>query len=371
MFGPITHLRVTGVVILGAAALIAGPAPVRAQAASAGLPVTVIELEPIFRIRRLSMSRMAIAMGAPPKHGLDLKLGADLAGGGPERIQAVVTNNTDLATSDIIATMGAIESGAKIKILMVMTPYGDEEVWGQDKYKTMKDAEGQSWGVASLAGAQRFNAQMAVQGLGLAPDAFHWFAVGGGDGPNLQALDSGRVQLGSLSHLGAIQAEAKGFTKTIHVLVPHTAKYTPPVPRLVVVARSEWLKDHQPTAIAYVEMMLDIMRQWNDNAQAWVKPAAAIYTDSGMDEKQLEQGWQAFRDGGYFSVDGGVNLAATQKIMDLFFQLRGDKPNENLSKPADLYDTGPLKAALDKMGVVKGVPDLPDTPDWYQSAAAH
>ncbi len=75
-----------------------------------------------------------------------------------------------------------------------------------------------------------------------------------------------------------------------------------------------------------------------------------------------------FRDGGYFSVNGGVNFAATQKVMDLFFKLRHESPNEYLSKPADVYDTGPLKAALDKMGVVKGTPGLPDTPDWYKGA---
>lgn len=363
----ISHARVAVAVVIGVAALAAAPDRVRAQGASAG-SVTATELEPIPN-PSIAYNRMATAMGLPQKHGLDLKLGPDLAGGGPERVQAVVTNNTDLATSDIIAAMGAIHSGAKIKILMVMTPYGDEEVWGQIKYKSIKDADGQTWGVASLAGAQRFNAQMAVQGLGFAPDAFRWVAIGGGDGPELQALDSGRVQLGSLSHLGAVQAAAKGLTKTIHQVLPHTAKYTPPVPRLVVVARSEWLKDHQATAIAYVEMVLDMMRQWQDNAQAWVKPAAAIFTNSGMDEKQLEEGWKAFRDGGYFSVNGGVNLAATQKIMDLFFKLRNDSPNQNLSKPADIYDTGPLKAALDKMGVVKGTPGLPDTPDWYQGGA--
>jgi len=369
MLRTITHPRIATAAILAAAVLAIGSPPVRAQGASAG-SVTATELEPIPN-PSIAYNRMAIAMGLPQKHGLDLKLGPDLAGGGPERIQAVVTNNTDIATSDIIAAMGSIHSGAKVKILMVMTPYGDEEVWGQDKYKEIKDAQGQTWGVASLAGAQRFNAQMTVQGLGFAPDAFRWVAIGGGDGPELQALSSGRVQLGSLSHLGAIQAEAKGLTKTIHVVVPHTAKHTPPVPRIVVVARSEWLKDHQPTAIAYVEMVLDMMRQWENDSQAWVKPATAIFTKSGMDEKQFEQGWQAFRDGGYFSVNGGVNLAATQKVMDLFFKLRKDSPNQTLSKPADIYDTGPLKAALDKMGVVKGTPNLPDTPDWYQSSAGH
>jgi ABC-type nitrate/sulfonate/bicarbonate transport system substrate-binding protein len=369
MFASIAHPRLAGALILGAAALAAAPAPSPAQSASAG-SVTVTELEPIPN-PSIAYDRMAIAMGLPQKHGLDLKLGPDLAGGGPERVQAVVTNNTDLAVSDIIAGMGAIHSGAKIKILMVMTPYGDEEVWGQNKYKDIKDAQGQPWGVASLAGAQRFNAQMAVQGLGLAPDAFRWTAIGGGDGPELQALESGRVQLGSLSHLGAVQAEAKGLTKSIHEVLPHTAKYTPPVPRLVVVGRSDWLKDHQATATAYVEMVLDMMRQWESDPKSWVKPAEAIFTNSGMNAEQLKKGWQAFRDGGYFSVNGGVNLAATQKIMDLFFNLRGDKPNQNLSKPGDIYDTGPLKTALDKMGVVKGTPNLPDTPDWYQGAGAH
>ena len=369
MLRTITHLHFAAAFILAAAAFAAGPRPAWAQGASAG-SVSATELEPIPN-PSIAYNRMAIAMGLPQKHGLDLKLGPDLAGGGPERVQAVVTNNSDLATSDIIAAMGAIHSGAKIKVLMVMTPYGDEEVWGQNKYKEIKDAQGQTWGVASLAGAQRFNAQMAVQGLGFAADAFRWTAIGGGDGPELQALDSGRVQLGSLSHLGAIQAEAKGLTKSIHVIVPHTAEHTPPVPRLVIVARSDWLKDHQATAVAYVEMVLDMMRQWQDDGQAWVKPATAIFANSGMDAQQFENGWKAFRDGGYFSVNGGVNLAATQKILDLFFKLRGESPNETLGKPADLYDTAALKAALDKMGVAKGTPNLPDTPDWYQSSTAH
>jgi hypothetical protein len=114
-----------------------------------------------------------------------------------------------------------------------------------------------------------------------------------------------------------------------------------------------------------------MMRQWEGDGQTWVKPATAIFANSGMDAQQFENGWRAFRDGGYFSVNGGVNLAATQKIMDLFFKLRGESPNDTLAKPTDLYDTAALKAALDKMGVAKGTPNLPDTPDWYQGGAAH
>ena len=365
------HRAAALLLLAGAAALIAGaPTFTTAQAADPGIPVTATELTPL-PDPSLAYNRMAQAMGLFAKHGLVFQPGPDLAGGGPERVQAVATNNSEVATADIIAALGGIFSGAKIKILMVMTPYGDEEIWGQKKYKTMKDAVGQTWGIASLGGAQRFNGQMAVEGMGLDPNAFRWVAIGGGDGPILQAVDTGRTQLGSLSHLGAVLAEAKGFTTTIHVLVPHTAKFTPPVPRLVVVARTDWIETHQAAATDYVEMMLDMMRQWQDHARAWVTPAAALYAKSGVTDKQLQTAWREFRDGGYFSVNGGVNFAGTKKIMDLFFKVRDESPNEYLSKPSDVYDTGPLKKALDKMGIAKGTPGLPDIPDWYKGTGGH
>jgi ABC-type nitrate/sulfonate/bicarbonate transport system substrate-binding protein len=363
--------RTAALVLLTAAVALAAGATVTAQAQTAG-PATAIkatELEPT-PDPSLSFNAMADAMGLFAKYGLTYEAGPKLGGGGPARVQAVVTGNTEVATSDIISVMGGIFSGAKIKILMVMTPYGDEEVLGLNQYKTLKDAEGQSWGVASLGGAQRFNAQMTVEGMGFKPDAFRWTAISGADAARLEALDTGRTQLTNLSHLGVILAEAKGYTKQVHVLVAHTSKHTPPVPRLVVVATADWLAGHQATATRYVEMMLDANRQWENNADSWVAAAGKIYQAAGLNDQQLHEAWKLFHDGGYFSINGGINFAATQKIMDLFFKLRNESGNQYLSKPSDIYDTGPLKAALDKMGVVKGSPDLPDVPDWYGSKAA-
>lgn len=356
--------------VTAAAALAAGaPIAAHAQAAGKAAALKATELEPT-PDPSLSFNEMANAMGLFAKYGLTYEAGPKLGGGGPARVQAVVTGNTEVATSDIISVMGGVYSGAKIKILMVMTPYGDEEVLGLNKYKTLKDAEGQAWGVASLGGAQRFNAQMTVEGMGFKPDAFRWTAISGADAARLQALDTGRTQLTSLSHLGVMLAEAKGYTKQIHVLVEHTSKYTPPVPRLVVVASADWLKSHQDVATRYVEMMLDANRQWENNADSWVAAAGKIYKEAGLNDKQLYAAWKLFHDGGYFSVNGGINYAATQKVMSLFFKLRNESGNQYLSKPSDIYDTGPLKAALDKMGVVKGTPGLPDVPDWYGSKAA-
>ena len=355
----------------GAAALIAGaPAANTARAAdNAPIAIKATELEPT-PDPSLSFNGMAEAMGLFAKHGLVLEPGPKLGGGGPARVQAVVTDNTEVATSDIISVIGGIYSGAKIKILMVMTPYGDEEVWGQDKYKTLKDAVGQSWGVASLGGAQRFNAQMTAEGMGFKADAFQWIAISGADGralagarhrphPAHQPLASRRrARRGQGLH------QAGPRSRPAHVEV-HSAGAAAGRRG----AERTGSRTHQDAATRYVEMMLDANRQWQDNADSWIGAAQKIYKEAGLNEQQLHAAWQQFRDGGYFSVNGGINFAATQKIMDLFFKLRNESPNEYLSKPADVYDTGPLKAALDKMGVVKGTPGLPDTPDWYKSKA--
>ena len=280
-------------IVVGAAAAVAvAPAVSRAQTAGAQTTIKATELEPT-PDPSLSFNSMADAMGVFGKYGLKLEPGPKLGGGGPARVQAIVTGNSDVATSDLISVMGGIYSGAKIKILMVMTPYGDEEVWGQDKYKTLKDAEGQSWGVASLGGAQRFNAQMTAEGMGFKPDAFQWIAISGTDAARLEALDTGRTQLTNLSHLGAALAEAKGFTKQVHVIVQHSAKYTPPMPRLVVVAQADWLKSHQDEATRYVELMLDANRQWQDNANSWIDAAKKIYPEAGLNDQQLHAAWQS------------------------------------------------------------------------------
>lgn len=350
----------------GAAAFVVGAPVVRAaqSAASAPIPIRATDLVPTPN-PSLAFDAMAQAMGLFAKHGLKYEAGPKLGGGGPARVQAVATGATDVATSDIISAFGGIYSGADLRILMVMTPYGDEAIWARNKYKSMKEAVGQSWAVASLAGAQRFNAQMTVEGLGFKPDAFRFVAIAGADGPRLEAVDTGRTQLASVSQLGSVLAEAKGYTKQIHIVVAHTAKFTPPIPRLVIIAKESWIKSHEQAATRYVETMLDAGRQWEHSASSWIDPAQKIYKNGGLTPAELRDAWSEFRAGGYFTINGGVNFAATKNIMKLFFKIRNESPNRYLSKPSDVYDTGPLQAALDKMGLAKGTPGLPDNPDWY------
>ena len=109
---------------------------------------------------------------------------------------------------------------------------------GPEQIQTLKDAVGQSWGVASLGGAQRFNAQMTVEGMGFKRRRFSLSRSRAPTRRGLEALDTGRDQLASLSHLGAMHRRSQGLHQDKSTSsIPHTAKYTPPVPRLVVVAQ--------------------------------------------------------------------------------------------------------------------------------------
>ena len=172
------------------------------------------------------------------------------------------------------------------------------------------------------------------------------------------------------SSFGPVTAARKRGSARCTSARGHFIGRTCPALCLVVVAQTDWLKAHQDEATRYVELMLDANRQWENNADLWVDAAKKIYPEAGLNDQELHAAWQLFRDGGYFSVNGGINFAATQKVMDMFFKLRSESPNQYLAKPADLYDTGRLQAALDKMGVVKGTPGLPDVPDWDGAKAA-
>ena len=71
--------------------------------------------------------------------------------------------------------------------------------------------------------------------------------------------------------------------------------------------------------------------------------AQKILTNSGLSDRQTS------RRPGSYSTTAAISrstvastITATQKIMNLFLRLRHEAPNQYVSKPADIFDTGPL-----------------------------
>ncbi len=270
-------------------------------------------------------------MGLFEKYGLKLDLGPKLGGGGPARVQAVVTDNTEVATSDIISVLGGIYSGAKIKILMVMTPYGDEEVWGHEQVQDAQGRRGPDLGrrqprrrptLQCADDGRRHGLQ--VRRVPMGRHIRRRRGAPGGIGYRPHAADQPVA-----SRCGDWPKPRASPSKSTSSCC--TPRSTPRRSRgLSWWRRRAGSRTHQDVATRYVEMMLDANRQWQNNASSWVDAAAKIYQGSGLDDQQLHAAWQLFHDGGYFSVNGGINFAATQKIMDLFFKLRSESPNNTL-----------------------------------------
>jgi ABC-type nitrate/sulfonate/bicarbonate transport system substrate-binding protein len=146
-----------------------------------------------------------------------------------------------------------------------------------------------------------------------------------------------------------------------HILIDNTARYTPPFPNFVAVASNKWVQDHPEAAQKVVATLLDEARLFSKDEAAWIKLASRYFPDVAQDE--LSSTWKSLTENGLWAVNGGVNFEATEGLMKSYFEVRGDKPNDKLSKGADVYNTGPLKAVLDQKGVIA---DSKDVPDWFK-----
>ncbi len=335
-------------------------APKVALAAGAKSPIKIVtmELTPA-PDPTLAYHRMVNELGLFEKYGLDAEIKA-AGGGGPAKVQILVAGEADVATSDIIAALSAVYAGTDIRVLFVPSARYGSPIFGQKKYKTLKDAKGKQWGIASLGGSQRFYSILTVRALGLSEKDFKWKAVGSTP-TAVPALLNRRVELITVNPIGAQTLKRQEGAEDVHALIENTAKYTPPFPNFVLIARNKWVKENPEAAERYVEMFLDASRQWSKKAEAWVEPSRRIF--KALTKGELTEVYGTMTKDGFWAENGGINYAAAQKVLDLYFEIRGDKPNQYLSKAADVFNTGPLKKVLDRVGVIKG---SRDKPDWYK-----
>jgi len=335
-------------------------APKVAAAAGAKTPIKIVamELNPA-PDPTTSYHDLAKEMGLFQKYGLDAEIKA-AGGGGPAKVQIIVAGEAAVAVSDIIAAFSAVFESTDVRVLFVPSARYGSPIYGLKKYRKLEDAKGKQWGIASLGGSQRFYSILTVRAMGLSEKDFKWQAVGG-SATAVPALLNRRVDLVTITPTAAPRLMKQEGAENVHALVENTAEYTPPFPNFVLIARNKWVKENPEAAERYVEMMLDASRQWSKKAEAWVEPSSRIFNVLTKDE--LREVYGTLTKGGFWAENGGINYAAAQKVLDLFFEIRGDKPNQHLSKAADVFNTGPLKKVLDRVGVIKG---SRDEPDWYR-----
>jgi NitT/TauT family transport system substrate-binding protein len=345
-----------------------GPAASQAGAGGQGgggaaTRLKVMELAPVDD-PTISYNSLAQTLGSFQKYGLEVDI-QHAGGGGPARVQNVVAGDVDLATTDIVSFNQGVYEGADVKAIIAPGARYGSVIAADNSITRPEELKGKQVAVPSLAGAARFLAGQALKNFGLQDSDIQWLAIPSTQ-EEIQALAAGRVQGAVLSQTGYPAVTGGPGTGTnIHILIESTAKYTPPWPNFVEIAKSDWAKNNPDTAKKYDLAMLDMLRQVANpqNQQRFAEIGSQMF--QGLTVQDASELWKRLNDDNYWGVNGGVNFPADQTVLEIVFQVRNYTPIPRLSKAQDAFDTAPLQAALDQVGLVSGAQDQPD---WYHKS---
>jgi ABC-type nitrate/sulfonate/bicarbonate transport system substrate-binding protein len=297
-------------------------------------------------------------LGLFTQNGLEVDI-KRAGGGGPAKVQALVAGEADVAVSDIIAGFSATYEGTDVRAIFVSSARYGWVVASKQKYTAPEQLKGQQIGVPSLGGSSRFGGTLTFKAFGVADSDVQWQAIGGTT-QLLQAQFAGRTEAVVISPMAIPLLKGPEAADT-KILVENSAQYTPPFPNFVILARNSWVEANPEAADRYVKSFLDASRQLAKDKAAFTRLTLKYFPD--LTQADAEGVWQNVTEQGYWAENGGINYAATQGLLDVYFEVRGDKPNDKLAKAADVYNTAPLKRVLDRERVLA---ESRDQPDWYR-----
>lgn len=305
----------------------------------------------------LDFFTLANDLGAFKKYGLDVTIRRS-SGGGPQKIQALIGGQADAVVSDVVSTLAAVHQGSDVKAIFVPTPNYTQAIVSQKKYTSVTQLKNQSFTVPSLGGAARFLAISALQHYGIKPGDIHW-QVGQGEIGRLDLVETGHVAatLSPPNEVVLLQHNSK--FKNLHVLLASTGQATGTFPNFTIDTTTKIIQSKGPALTRLAEglmwAMRDMQQNPNDFAKAAIQDAGKPYTTAEM----VSVGKQLSKDNEW-GVNGGINLASIQKIMNLYFSVTKNKANSHLSKPSQVVDTQFVNTALTKLGMAKVGHDVPD-----------
>jgi ABC-type nitrate/sulfonate/bicarbonate transport system substrate-binding protein len=300
---------------------------------------------------------VANELGLFQKYGLDIEIKRS-GGGGPAKVQALVAGEADVAVSDIIAGFSGVYEGAGVRTIFVPSARFGWIIPAKKQYTQPSQLKGQQVGVPSLGGSSRFGGILAFKAFGVVDRDVRWQAVGG-TVQMLTALFAGRVEAAVLSPT-ALPLLKGPDAADLHLLIPNTAVHTPPFPNFVILARDQWVQQNPEAAERYAKVFLEMSRTLAKDQAAFVRIARKFLPE--LTEDDAKDIWTSVTEAGMWAENGGINNASTQELLGTYFDVRGDQSNERLSRSEQVFNTAPLKRALDEMSVISGSNDVPD---WY------
>lgn len=296
---------------------------------------------------------MADELGYFEEFDLDAEI-LHAAGGGPDKVRALLSGEADIATSDIVSVASAMNEGADISVIAGASSHYGATIVSRADHESIEDLRGQNFGVPSLGGTARIITDVALTEFDMLGEV-NYLAVGGSP-EMVPALDAGRIQAGTFapSVLPLMQDDPD-----LNILVENTAEHHGRIPNFVYVATNDFI-DENPEAIQrFVEAMMSTHRDINDNFETYQTAVEGMLPGEYTDD-ELTFLWETITNGGYWAVNGGIHMESATGLLDLFYELPDSPSDPDITEGAQLYNTDFVDAALDNLGEAETEFDEPD-----------
>lgn len=292
-----------------------------------------------------AMNARVCPLWAPRERGFFTKYGFDaetlFVRGAPTLVSAMASNEIEVGYTGGTAVIGAVASGADLKVLSALTNRVTYDLVVRPGIKSPEDLRGKKFGVQSIGGTVWMGAILALEHLGLDAERDKISIIAAGDQTVLaQAVASGTLDATVLDGVQSRPLHAKGFP-----ILAELDKAKLPILSSSIVARESYIQKNP-------QMVENVMRAVIEGAAFCLSPIQKPLTLKILQkylritEKDAEEGYKDMVNGldrkPYALAAGVTNVVRLMK--------RTNPKVENV-KPETLIDDRILKR-LDQSGFI-------------------
>lgn len=276
-----------------------------------------------------------------------LSVTVDNLSSGVPVVQGVVGGSLDIGASSIEPVVNAASQGASIQIIGSYANKLTVDLVTQKSITTPAQLRGKRLGIQQVNAFREVMTRMIIEGAGLTASDVTY--VPSSSSAYISELLAGEIQSGVLQEEQTLKALKKDGS--LHVLVNFSQAF-PGYFYGTYVASKSWLAANQATAEKFLTAITLAHRFMYKNEAATV---AIVAKSTGYTTATIKKAYQVLLSAeGVFPVNSGLSasrITSTIATMKRYKILTGPAPAE-----ASLVNTGPIDAAVAKLGTLTGNP---------------
>lgn len=280
---------------------------------------------------------LAQAKGIFKKHGVKVRI--VYVKGGSKVTKALVARKVDMMYNGPIATMKAMQKGAKIKFIMAPTVKNDYLLVARTRIKTVADLVGAKVGISRPGAISYIMPRIIIQKAGVNPCKVKFIPIGT-SGPRRKALIAGKIDAAVMHIESAMKASSRPNLHSIGSV----AKAMPGYPFFWLSAHNDFIKNNRKDVVNVVAALIEANRLTIKDKEAIIGEAKKHMR---LGEEWLRKGYDYLIKIGAYSQNGGLDKGTFKLVHGIARQYKNIKKDLSVDKFLTLDIQN---AALKKIG---------------------